>query len=747
MNEQIQLEQRFVFGHVKAVFARYVDVELDAPLHSIRMVRVMRNHWPDGKQDWSVGERIERLFIYDMSSEAREGNAGGHWFGSILWGQARNNPWDRSHPQHPLPGQVLDGEVVRLFGTRAVLRLEHAQLEGFLDLTAVPSGRTRGVAEIFPLGLMVRAKVIEVDRLRCRIVLSVLEWLAEVERAQGHGPHPIGSAFSLTPYLRFSTAQSLAPPIVERVPSEPVNSLWHGHGVLLMDDDKGFSTNLAAWLQEFGAQAWTADNASYAGDLFAKYGDQITHVLMDYSLGSRQVRAEMLALLKRHRKGRVVAIMSGIPEAEAPLMAERMGFGFLPKPIRFKTAHDWLMRGELPKLDLQMLEPAQYWDNMAGLGSQGMAERGAKWLAAVCRQVHGVGALWVRCYRPGYRLVATYGLPAQASAAVYEELLWRLNQTLVADVEQDGAQHKMDHHDVGPLRLIWPPGAKHVWGGPLRESSTAIRVVDDVLLLFSPVRLEIAPDGELPWDSLHDWWLDLLALERAQDRLAEDASFATQGRVHMATLHELRPLMQAFESPRPWSAETALAWWPQGQKVKQLVNSGLYNIRPERIAQVNLHDRLLTLMDTFVWQLISRREVTVVVYLPPPKLTVFLPPEVFEQPLINLVDNATKFCGRRRWARVEVMVYVDNSDPLHPLVIRVSDQGVGMTPDEVRHLFVPRHTASGERGFGMGLYVSATLAKAAGGALELVSCRRWAGSVFELRLPLAWGQQSQAPRP
>ncbi|MEN9866790.1 MAG: hypothetical protein RL748_2380, partial [Pseudomonadota bacterium] len=133
--------------------------------------------------------------------------------------------------------------------------------------------------------------------------------------------------------------------------------------------------------------------------------------------------------------------------------------------------------------------------------------------------------------------------------------------------------------------------------------------------------------------------------------------------------------------------------------------------------------------------------ITVVVHLPPQDLIVHLPPEVLEQPLINLIDNATKFCGRRRWAQVEVRVVVDHSQPLCPLAIQVGDTGSGMTPEQVRHLFHPLHTASGAKGHGIGLYVSHSLLIAVGGQLILKENWRWGGSVFEMRLPLVWGEK------
>ncbi|WP_280154896.1 ATP-binding protein [Piscinibacter sp. XHJ-5] len=745
MIEKLNFEQRFASGRVRSIHVNFVDIELVEPVQGIRLARVMRPHWPPEQDRWLVGDQVERLFIYDLSTEAKQGNAIGHWFASVLWATAARNPWERSHPDHPAIGRVLDGEVAQIAGARDVIvRLGDSLMEGFLNLSEVPDGRIKGVVELLPLGTKLHVKVIDVDAQRCKIELSVLQMLADLERQQGRGPHEVGEPFALTPYLRFAEAGALRHKESASSSRAHPENPWKGCGVLLMDDDKSFSRDLLAWLHEFGAAAWAADNATHAADLLARNGSQITHILLDHSVGARQVRAEMLSLIKRHRKGRLVAIVSGLPEVEAPETAHRLGFGFIPKPIRFEWAHLWLTKGELPSLRLDLLSPAPYWGMQPDARRTSISERGGNWLAEVCRQVNAVAGLWLRCFRPGYAIIARHGVSGLPVDQELEEALPRLGQSLISDVEQDGEPHGQDRHDMGALRGVWPSDAQYALALPLFESQS--RVVDDVLLIFGAAKVEI-DFGSRQWRHLQAWWLDLLALERAEDRLTEEAAFATQGRVHSATLHELRPLMQAFESPRPWTPEVAVDWWAQGLKAKHLINSGLYNIRPERIAQVNLRDRIRTLMDTFIWQFISRREVTVVVHLPPAGLTAYLPPEVIEQPLVNLVDNATKFCMRRRWARIEVRVFVDKDDVKHPLVIRVSDQGVGMTPEEERHLFRPRHTSSGESGFGMGLYISATLAKAAGGELLLTSNRRWSGTIFELRLPLAWGRQSGGPTP
>lgn len=769
MNDLLNYEHRFASGKVVRSFTNYIDVQLDRPMMGVTEVRVMREHWSADAPEWRPGHPVPKLFVYDLASAlnhlAQRGDAG-HGFASMIWADPRLNPWDQTHPDHPVAGKVVNATVLSRASDRdVVVRIGKGLVEAFLKLQAVPDGRFRPLDELLPPGLELRAKVIEVDVLRCKVELSVQAWLADLERTQGPGPASIGEREKATPYVRYvDEGPQLAPigPFATAVlrPAGEVETtmLWHGKGLLVIDDDEDFRRNLIAWLHQFGAAAWGADNAQHTTDLLAKHGPSISHVLVDVSLGSRDTLVDIVRLLLRNNKGRHLALISGMVDGTAHDGAERLrklkGAQDLPlpllaKPLKFHTVHRWLTEGVAPA-DATQWAPAAHWNHEAGPVEQDLALRAQPWLKALCIQKNAVAAIWVRCHDPGYDLVADHGIlerePKEVRAEKLRRVISDFGQSVVADVQQEHAASSRRRAAAGPLERIWPPGAQHVLAIPMSESppndvASARLAETDVVLVFSVEVIAEQKQAGPVWLALRQWWTDLVELERVQDRLLEDAVFATQGRVHSATLHEIRPLLQVFQAPKPWTHEQAAAWWESGQRLSRLVDGGLYNIRPERIAQVNLRHRLEALMKDFLWQFASRRFVTVIVHLPPENLVVTLPPEVFEQPLSNLIDNATKSCQHRRWAQVEVSVHLNGSDATRPLVLRVQDQGHGMTPQERRHLFKPRHTQQGAGGFGMGLYVSQRLARAAGGELVLVDNKRWGGCTFELRLPLSWGQQ------
>ncbi|RYZ42533.1 MAG: HAMP domain-containing histidine kinase [Myxococcaceae bacterium] len=106
-------------------------------------------------------------------------------------------------------------------------------------------------------------------------------------------------------------------------------------------------------------------------------------------------------------------------------------------------------------------------------------------------------------------------------------------------------------------------------------------------------------------------------------------------------------------------------------------------------------------------------------------------PARLEQVLTNLVSNALKYSPVG--SRVEVAVLGDADHA----VVAVSDQGIGMSPDELKGLFVPFQRAGNAKqrapGVGLGLSVSRRIIEAHGGRIEVES-QPGQGSVFRVHL-------------
>jgi len=103
------------------------------------------------------------------------------------------------------------------------------------------------------------------------------------------------------------------------------------------------------------------------------------------------------------------------------------------------------------------------------------------------------------------------------------------------------------------------------------------------------------------------------------------------------------------------------------------------------------------------------------------------------QILINLLSNAIKFTDRGS-------VTLEVGPVGKQLMFRVSDTGIGMTPEQVSRLFLPfeqAETSTTRRfgGTGLGLVICHRLLEAMGGDIR-VDSRSGLGSVFEVHLPL-----------
>ncbi|ANC90529.1 histidine kinase [Azospirillum humicireducens] len=97
----------------------------------------------------------------------------------------------------------------------------------------------------------------------------------------------------------------------------------------------------------------------------------------------------------------------------------------------------------------------------------------------------------------------------------------------------------------------------------------------------------------------------------------------------------------------------------------------------------------------------------------------------------NLVRNALRYS--HPGTAVRVAAGMDGRD----LVIRVADQGRGMTPEEVERIgsiYFRASSSKGTKGSGLGLYMTQRIAAAHGGSLAVESTLG-VGSVFTIRLP------------
>ena len=114
-------------------------------------------------------------------------------------------------------------------------------------------------------------------------------------------------------------------------------------------------------------------------------------------------------------------------------------------------------------------------------------------------------------------------------------------------------------------------------------------------------------------------------------------------------------------------------------------------------------------------------------------LTVTADAEMLWHVVSNLVNNAVKFAARAGQRRLEATVSREGGNA----VMRISDNGIGLAPEEVARVFDRFYQASASiEGSGVGLSICRSIMEGMGGSVALESPGRDRGAVATVTLPL-----------
>ena len=178
-----------------------------------------------------------------------------------------------------------------------------------------------------------------------------------------------------------------------------------------------------------------------------------------------------------------------------------------------------------------------------------------------------------------------------------------------------------------------------------------------------------------------------------------------------------------------------------GKQLEQLVNE-ILDLRKLEQGHTELHRKpteLPAFAGAYLAQfesLAERKQIHFSVQLPPGNTpAILLDREKFRQILFNLLANAFKFTPNG--GRIEAAIALEGG----MLRLRVTDNGPGIHPDDLPHLFdryfqTTRPDKPAEGGTGIGLALCREYARLFGGAIE-VDSTPGKGSVFQVTFPVA----------
>ena len=230
-------------------------------------------------------------------------------------------------------------------------------------------------------------------------------------------------------------------------------------------------------------------------------------------------------------------------------------------------------------------------------------------------------------------------------------------------------------------------------------------------------------------------------LERSQAKLVQAEKMAAIGRLTASLAHEINNPLQGIHNSLHLSLHEGLGEQRRGEylsmaqseveRLIEIVQRMLDFYRPSR-GSVKPADpnQIVKEVLALSWQRLQHGDINVHKDLTPDLPRARLVPDQISQVLLNLIINAIEAMpsGGDLWVGTDV---VESGDEIQ---LTVRDSGLGMSPEQLDHLFEPFYTTKSE-GTGLGLAISYGIVERHGGTIE-VSSQPGDGTTFVVRLPV-----------
>ena len=113
--------------------------------------------------------------------------------------------------------------------------------------------------------------------------------------------------------------------------------------------------------------------------------------------------------------------------------------------------------------------------------------------------------------------------------------------------------------------------------------------------------------------------------------------------------------------------------------------------------------------------------------------------------LLNILDNAMDACSRDKSKQKHKITLKVKQDKSH-IIFEIADNGVGMDSDTSEKIFTPFFSLKGEKGTGLGLFISNKIIEQHGGEITVTS-KLHEGTSFRIKMPKLQLESGQVINP
>ncbi len=288
-------------------------------------------------------------------------------------------------------------------------------------------------------------------------------------------------------------------------------------------------------------------------------------------------------------------------------------------------------------------------------------------------------------------------------------------------------------------------------GREARRQETVLRARDGAALPVSLTTSLLRNERRGVYGAIATF-MDLTPLKRAEEHARRLDRLAALGRFTSSVAHEIRNPLTGIAAGVQYLARTLATDQPQRENLEFILSEirrldrivqDLFDItHPRALRSESLPlDEAARRAATSLQALADERRVRIALAIEPRTPAVPHDPDQLQQVLINLIKNGIEASPAEGTVEVAVSPGAPAPrgrrlarTPVPGAVIRVSDAGPGLSPEQLATLFEPFVTTK-PGGTGLGLYISHDIVKRHGGSLT-VHCEPGRGTTFSVELPL-----------